>query len=109
MMVRQASRRGVAVGRANLAGGMATPSLPTCPFARRGLDDAAMGTCPGYVAATVSFHGIGAGESIGRRESCAHLDVQHGPRGYVSACQHPGGLPAGAAELARSHQRAKAG
>ena len=109
MTVRDAPRHGNGVGRASLAGGVGTPSLPTCPFARRGLDDAAMGSCPGYAPATVSFQGIGAGESIGRRESCAHLDVQRGPRGFVSACMHPGGLPVGAAELARGLRRAKAG
>ena len=66
----------------------------------RGIDDDAVRACPGFRPAPLPFHGVGAGESIRPGETCAHLDVQASPRGYVSACTHPGGLPDGAAELA---------
>jgi hypothetical protein len=81
--------------------------MPSCPFATRGLDDQGMHACPGYAPSTVSFQGIGAGESIGRRESCTHLDTQRGARGFVTACMHPGGLPAGAAETAQQLPRVR--
>jgi hypothetical protein len=76
------------------------PRLPVCPFATRGVDDLAIGSCPGFDAAVLSFAGAGAGESIGRRRTCAHLDVQRGARGWTSACTHPAGLPDDAARLA---------
>ena len=101
MMLRHASRNGHFTGRATLVGDAGAPEpMPVCPFARRGMDDARMATCPGFEAATVSFNGLGAGESLGRRVSCGHMDVQRGARGFVTACMHPGGLPAGAAEAA---------
>ena len=105
MTVRHAPRYGAGVGRPGLSGDAPTPSLPVCPFASRGLDDAAVGSCPGYAPETVSFHGIGAGESIGHRECCAHLDVQRGGRGFVTACSHPGGMPAGAVDVAHGLAR----
>lgn len=76
-------------------------ALPRCPYAERGIDDDAVRACPGFTPVGLTFQGLGAGESLGRRESCAHLDVQPSRRGFVSACACPGGLPAGAAELAR--------
>jgi hypothetical protein len=77
-----------------------------CPFAPRGLDSTGMAACPGFAAATLSFAGVGAGESLGEHVTCAHLGTQRGARGFVSACERPGGLPAGAPELARRAQRA---
>jgi hypothetical protein len=85
----------------------AAPAHAVCPFARRGLDSTALRGCPGYAAQTVSFAGLGAGESLGERESCAHLGTQRGGRGFVSACRHPGGRPAAAEEMARRADRAQ--
>jgi len=82
-------------------GGQGSLSLPVCPFARAGLGSRLMPSCPGYEAAPLSFAGLGAGESLGERESCRHLGTQRGARGFVSACRHPGGMPAEAAALAR--------
>ena len=94
------------------AGGMAgtvpgSVSMPTCPFARQGLDSRLMSSCPGYRPEAVSFAGLGAGESLGERLSCHHLGTQRAQRGYVSACRHPDGLPAGAAQLAGRVRRAR--
>jgi hypothetical protein len=74
--------------------------LLPCPFARAGLESAEMRRCPGFTAEPLSFTGVGAGESLGVRESCRHLGTQRGPRGFVSACRHPGGRPAEAEALA---------
>ncbi|HEV7680214.1 MAG TPA: hypothetical protein VGQ42_16755 [Candidatus Dormibacteraeota bacterium] len=65
-----------------------------------------MSTCPGYQGVALSFAGIGAGESLGERVTCAHLGTQRGTRGFVSACTHPGGMPPSAPELARRAERA---
>jgi hypothetical protein len=81
-------------------------SHPTCPFARHGVDSVAMSACPGYAPQTVSFASIGAGESIGERQTCAYLGMQRGVRGFVTACEHPGGRPAAADEMARRADRA---
>jgi hypothetical protein len=78
-----------------------TLSLPPCPLARQGLGSQLMPRCPGYAASPLSFAGLGAGESLGERETCGHLGTQRGPRGFVSACRHPGGVPAAAVELSR--------
>jgi hypothetical protein len=67
--------------------------LPICPFAARGLGSASLQACPGYAPQTISFAGLGAGESLGDRETCTHLGTQRGSRGYVTACLHPGGRP----------------
>lgn len=75
-------------------------AMPTCPFARQGLGSRLMASCPGYRAETLSFKGLGAGESLGERVSCCHLGTQRGGRGYVSACRHPGGRPPEADQLA---------
>jgi len=86
--------------RPGRAPGNSPCALPRCPYAVRGIDDDAVRACPGFRPAPLPFHGVGAGESIRPGETCAHLDVQASPRGYVSACTHPGGLPDGATELA---------
>jgi hypothetical protein len=86
-------------------GGHGSLSVPACPFARQGLGSPLMQRCPGYQAAPLTFAGLGAGESLGERESCGHLGTQRGGRGFVSACRHPGGLPPGAAELSRRTRR----
>ena len=103
MTVRPASRLAEGAGIIEKAGDRIapTPRMPSCPFATRGLDDQAAHACPGYAPVSVSFQGIGAGESIGRRDACTHLDMQRGARGFVTACTHPGGLPPGADEVAR--------
>ncbi|HXA28490.1 MAG TPA: hypothetical protein VN193_07050 [Candidatus Angelobacter sp.] len=81
--------------------GVAAPiGLLPCPLARHGLGSPLMAQCPGFAAEPVSFTSIGAGESLGVRESCAHLGTQRGPRGFVSACRHPGGRPPEAEDLA---------
>lgn len=67
--------------------------LPVCPFARQGLGSRLMQRCPGYAPQAVTFRGLGAGESLGERISCGHLGTQRGPRGFVTACRHPGGVP----------------
>jgi hypothetical protein len=82
-------------------GGGSTLSAPACPLARQGLGSRLMPSCPGYEAAPLSFAGLGAGESLGERVTCRHLGTQRGARGFVSACRHPGGVPAEALELAR--------
>lgn len=82
------------------------PHTLPCPFARHGLDSSGMSTCPGYQGVALSFAGIGAGESLGERVTCAHLGTQRGTRGFVSACTHPGGMPPSAPELARRAERA---
>jgi hypothetical protein len=79
--------------------------MPTCPFARDGLDSRLMPACPGYAPEAVSFSGLGAGEALGERESCRHLGTQRGARGYVSACRHPGGRPPEAVQLAATASR----
>jgi len=76
--------------------------LLPCPFAREGLESPSMPRCPGYAPEPLTFTGIGAGEALGERESCRHLGTQRGPRGFVSACRHPGGRPAEAEPLARA-------
>jgi hypothetical protein len=81
-------------------------SHPTCPFARHGLDSAAMLACPGYTPDTLSFASVGAGASIGERQTCRYLGMQRAARGFVSACEHPGGRPAAADEMARRADRA---
>jgi hypothetical protein len=79
--------------------------LLPCPFARDGLESPLMRRCPGFAAEPLTFAGIGAGESLGERVSCAHLGTQRGPRGFVSACRHPGGRPAEAEVLAGRARR----
>jgi hypothetical protein len=103
MTVRPASRLAEGAGTIEKAGHRIAlpPRMPSCPFATRGLDDESARACPGYRPESVSFHGIGAGESIGRRDACTHLDTQRGVRGFVTACMHPGGLPPGADEVAQ--------
>jgi len=76
-----------------------------CPFARLGLDSTLTRACPGYAAQPLSFAGLGAGESLGERETCAHLGTQRTARGYVSACRHPDGRPAAAEAIARRATR----
>lgn len=71
----------------------ATPALRLCPFAREGLASRRMRSCPGYDPQRLTFSGLGAGESLGERVTCHHLGTQRGPRGFVSACRHPGGCP----------------
>jgi hypothetical protein len=81
--------------------GATPPSThPTCPLAREGLDSALMRRCPGFAPHPLTFTGIGAGESLGDRVTCAHLGTQRGTRGFVSACRHPGGRPVEAEALA---------
>ncbi len=82
-------------------------AAPVCPFAVRGVDDAAMRACPGYVGTALSFRGVGAGDSIATRQTCAHLGTQSGRRGFVSACTCPTGLPEGAAEMAQRLPRVR--
>lgn len=100
MQLEHATRRGGGVP--SQAG-----NAPRCPFAERGVDDPAMRGCPGYAPAPLSFRGVGAGESIGQRETCAHLGTQEGPRGYVNACGCPGGLPPGAVAAAARAPRTR--
>lgn len=90
-------------------GGAGSLGGPVCPFAREGVALRLMPSCPGYVPEQVSFTGLGAGESIGERVTCGHLGTQRGPRGFVTACRHPGGRPAEADELARRARRASRG
>ena len=68
-------------------------ALPVCPHARHGAGSPAMVRCPGFTPETLSFEGVGAGESLGERTTCRHLTTQRGVRGYVSACRLPGGPP----------------
>ena len=79
-----------------------TSLYPRCPFAQVGLQ----GTwaCPGFYQQLIpqvrlpwfSLHPLPAGES------CLHLRSQASPRGFVTACHHPGGLPLGAVTGARA-------
>jgi hypothetical protein len=97
-----------ALDHGQFAGAPAPLSLPVCPFAHEGLDSRLPPRCPGFAPEPLSFAGLGAGESLGERVSCAHLGTQRGPRGYVSACRHPGGCPPGAEALATGLRRRRA-
>jgi hypothetical protein len=88
---------------------MSSPSSPVCPFAHHGLDSALISRCPGYTAVALTFQGLGAGESLGERETCGHLGTQRTARGYVSACRHPGGVPIAVEAVGRGARRSRSG
>lgn len=75
---------------------------PRCPFSPVGLQGTS--ACPGFVSEPVPERRLPwfSPVTMPAGESCRHLRTQDSSRGFVPACQHPGGLPAGAEAAARS-------
>jgi hypothetical protein len=69
---------------------------PRCPFAPVGQQGTP--ACPGYRHEVIAAYRVPwfSSMTMPAGESCSHLHSQRSSRGFVAACHHPGGLPAGA-------------
>lgn len=79
-----------------------------CPFARDGINSAAMAECAGYERDPVVFDTLASPYGFISHHasgvSCRHLRAEPSRRGFQAGCHHPDGVPVDALAIARSHR-----